>query len=896
MADDKLRDAYRKACKNLVEYCLANDGLKSHKKWKKELPKLIEPVLQRIATQDVELRDAYRKSHANIVKYLVAGGSEPDPPDDAKKLDSKKYEDTLAEHLKPVLQEINNQLERKYEDKHVKIKKAIIQCNSMHPKVTARLRIPWKMSKKDWNFTRRRATSAILCLHPDRPTHILTEILLRLKPYPNQEFADRSRKDWVGILLNKDANTKWRDEVKDKYYVCFVEDWSKSELFSENMRDQLEVFREKNKGTAMVALGKEYPPPKEFQCVTKRVFNWFERHQETRNAFYLADLVDSEQLAGIAAELEIGEKTKISDINDFLKDCQWMMNRYVFSLILEAEKTYSGEGPSYPNAYFSYTEVKEDGEKTKTYEMINNLIDLFTPYDSNNDGQEKINERYNGYKFNKMGIIENLFKKIRIHFEITKGEMGKYAIGYKKHAYEVACVVAGIMDVLFYDKPDSTTSDKPGSTTSIETIVRQCSPGLEGIEKQLEDAKVPFLFRQLFKGLSKEDQLFLIPQYREHFIHSFYVFIFGVALMSYAPIHVIPPNLRLSRFGKEEEEEKKVKEQLKKWFLVSMWHDIAYMIEKGNQVLEQHVLSLMRDGRRTKGLLPWLPSLGNLLQVDKLLDEIRELSEGSIKLCPILMKKIKGTDIARRLTGDIVIAAAFERRDHGVWSAMMFNHAWAADMTKLYFTNSHRGKRPDELLKEIAKAIIPHHLADWDVRGMLKDYDKIKGLPDKCTSEGTMAQVAKFCIDSSTTDLPSITCNDISCPGTPVITVPYNGNEMGYLLGICDMISQAGREDTELPADTISDLGIQYKEIKEEKIKNGKKMKTNLSLHLKYKKNVVDECLFCKRYVQPSLFLGLTVCRHRIEDKAIRINITSDRNINPQYGYFYNPSLSGENE
>ena len=103
---------------------------------------------------DDEIRDAYRKSYANIVKYLVAGGSEPDPLDDAKKLDSKKYADTLEAHLKPVLLEIDNQLKRKYTDKCVGIKKAIIQCNSLHPNVNARLRILWKMSTEDREFIR----------------------------------------------------------------------------------------------------------------------------------------------------------------------------------------------------------------------------------------------------------------------------------------------------------------------------------------------------------------------------------------------------------------------------------------------------------------------------------------------------------------------------------------------------------------------------------------------------------------------------------------------------------------------------------------------------------------------------------------------------------------------
>ena len=57
--------------------------------------------------------------------------------------------------------------------------------------------------------------------------------------------------------------------------------------------------------------------------------------------------------------------------------------------------------------------------------------------------------------------------------------------------------------------------------------------------------------------------------------------------------------------------EKTLQKDLKTWFLVSMWHDIAYMVEKGNKVLEQHITSFLQPNERNKGLLPWHPSLGN---------------------------------------------------------------------------------------------------------------------------------------------------------------------------------------------------------------------------------------------------------------------------------------------
>jgi len=664
MTDKKMRGAYQEAYKNLIKHFVGDDAAESYKKCENELPKLIKLVLDEIGKQDDKLRDAYREAHDKIVEYMISGTLESNSGDDgAGNNKLKNYRDKWKECLTPILSEIVDQLKTKHGET-VKIKTAVIQCNSLHPKINARLRIPWRPEGYD---TRKipddgNDKNAILYLHPDKPTHILTEILLRLKPQPTsesdkQKTVSGSQKDWVGILRdNVDQNGQPNpilEEAKAKNEYLYEAPWDEMESFSNEIRSQLETWRKDNEEAerAVVALGEEYPKKEDFRCVTERVYYWFLNNHDAKNAFYLADLVDSEQLAGLAAELKFEDNIGIPEINAFLKDCQWMLNRYVFSLIQQVEKAYSGEGPSYPDAYFSYS---ENGD----YEMIKNLIVLFTPYDSSSDGEGKINERYKDCEFNNMGVIEDLFRKIRVHFEITKGEMGKYAIGYKKHAYEVACVVAGIMDVLFFDRPDST------NTTSVETIVRQCSPGLEEIDGRLKDAGVPFLFRQLFKGLSKEDQLFLIPQYREHFIHSFYVFVFGAVLMSYAPINVVPPSLRLSRFGEGERDE--VKEQLKKWFLVSMWHDIAYMIEKGNMVLEQHILSLMREGRREKGLLPWLPSLGNLMQVDKLLEEIRKLSKGAIEICSKITENITDKDLAERLPGDVVIAAAFERRDHGV--------------------------------------------------------------------------------------------------------------------------------------------------------------------------------------------------------------------------------------
>ncbi len=172
------------------------------------------------------------------------------------------------------------------------------------------------------------------------------------------------------------------------------------------------------------------------------------------------------------------------------------MNRYVFNLILHVEKAHSSDGVLYRDAYFFEKSSNE-------YPMINKIIKLLTlPHPTTAESKP-----YSGKPFINFTIISQLFKKIRVHFELTKGLRGAYFHGYKKHAYEVACTVGGIMDILFFNGFD--VNDK-----SIETIIRQSGPNLDKIDDRLEKMHVPFLFRQLFKGLSKEDQLFLIPKYR----------------------------------------------------------------------------------------------------------------------------------------------------------------------------------------------------------------------------------------------------------------------------------------------------------------------------------------------------------------------------------------------
>lgn len=194
-----------------------------------------------------------------------------------------------------------------------------------------------------------------------------------------------------------------------------------------------------------------------------------------------------------------------------------------------------------------------------------------------------------------------------------------------------------------------------------------------------------------------------------------------------------------------------------------------------------------------------------------------------------------------------------------------------------------------KLRQSIAKAITPHHLADWDVRKILKDYDYLREvLPDNCATEDTISKLSKE-------EKPSIECKlavDDVCSNQPVFTIDYESNKLGYLLGICDMLSQAGRENAELPTETGSRLGIKYRNIE---VCADSGQKNSLTVFLKYKKpDDMDDDIFRSRYVQPALYLGLKVKQSNTESIMISAggsNVSSDKKK-----CFYLPSLNGEDE
>ena len=426
-------------------------------------------------------------------------------------------------------------------------------------------------------------------LQPDKPTHLLTEILWRLKPK-----SEIGKRDWIGLIKNgpgPDRINELAEEMQMYVFSC-----NNRHLYVENFLPILENWRKKNadEGKALVDLKEEYTK-KHVEDLTQKVReNWlFGEESSHNNVFFIVDIAESEQLAGIDMELqlppEVTKKT-LDEVDKLLHDCQWMVSQYIVGLVSRVEKVHSVSGGLYRDMYF-YKEMEDTEVKREfTYPMIDNLCKFLNT------------ETYSERTFSKWPFIKLLFRKLRTHFEVVGGQRGNYCLGYRNHAYEVVCTVAGVMDVLFEfgESPSKGEDGKPLRPNSIEDIVRQSGPYLTQIQDKLkEKTEIPFLFRQLFRGLSAENQLFVIPMYREHFIHSFYTFVFGLILMCRPPHNTIPRSLRIIGKGKHQS-----RELLKEWFMVSMWHDIAYILQKGSSVLEQYVLRFMQGKIRYKGLLP----------------------------------------------------------------------------------------------------------------------------------------------------------------------------------------------------------------------------------------------------------------------------------------------------
>jgi len=730
--------------------------------------------------EQVDYKDifvAYKKSWSNLVDFFEKKNAE-----NSDDKDKYEYEKSITEAIRPVLFSFVYNVADKAGFKF-KIGRAIIQVNSLYKK--RRIRIPvngqdikhetkfndWEREdgeQKRWSDSffdpekNKENGRELMYLQPDKPVHLLTELMWR---FNNKDNGD------VGcfIALKPNAN-EFLHKIKDNNYF-------KKIILKENTFVKGDSEIDTEIGTQLrdlVKFPKVRLPYGEYtaddcKVILKTPFDIFYgdnklyTYERPKNIIYISDIIETDYLGAFDFELVIDEtidkelegklkETTEEELEEFISKLRFYFSKFIVELLSNFERNYASSEPIYRNLYFELFNKNNNP-------CLKKFIEYLTPED----------------EIRCFEIKEVLFK-IKSHFTMADSNIGLYWRGYKRHAYEVACTVAGVIDILF------AITKKNGERLCIESIIRSQGVGLEKLSSILKKEDVPYIFIQLFRGLEREKELFLLPKYREHFIHSFYCFSFGLILLNKRKDipTIVPDNLNIYSESDDGKDCDNLKSLIQQWFITAMWHDIAYTLEKGNEIIEKYVLNFMDDPKRYRNVLPWVPHVGSLLQIDNLLDELKFLSkENTITLNKkIMLKKDKNIEAK-----DIVLAVAFDNVNHGIWSSLFAHHA----LFNHYKDKNNSIDQKKEFINQICRAILPHHLANWDVDKILKDFELLGKKPKWIN----------------------------------IARINIKNNRLGYLLSLCDIFCQAGREYLEYTEDKekASDMQIRFSDMEIEKNK-----------------------------------------------------------------------------
>jgi len=176
-----------------------------------------------------------------------------------------------------------------------------------------------------------------------------------------------------------------------------------------------------------------------------------------------------------------------------------------------------------------------------------------------------------------------------------------------------------------------------------------------------------------FEGLLRMD-----IRYRDHFIHQFQVFLLGYYMINRSG------NLQnllveyLKEKGCSGSNEELLDQVITCWFLSSMFHDIAYPIEKTNKLLGSYLKAafLKRDFhyevreitpeellKELRLTIPW----GNFLGIyDGIFDYYKTI------LCDLICERIEG-DVKQNITKTL-IPQIVKNQNHGLFSALILMH------------------------------------------------------------------------------------------------------------------------------------------------------------------------------------------------------------------------------
>ena len=758
-----------------------------------------------------QIAKAYQESWANIEEMFKKHTEVDEVINDVKEGKVKEYVTKLRKRIEPMLNSLAGT-----KMGNLSIGRGLVRVNSskFHRRINLWLGGDGDHEWQDFwlsdsQYEKIPTEKDLVFAHPDQIKHLLTELMWRFQPLGNgngiksfivtQKAKTFSTDTPVKVIKIEEEtqinDSHWLDTMITKVLVPL--DKPKFPLLNRND-----------------GLYRSDEIKKILETPTKVLFGSIEPYfgSGPESIVCVPDLIETSTIGGLEFELlGFGDKSlSATDLEEFIDAVRWKL-RLVIELISNAEKTFSVRGKVYKDAYFHKTEGHSD--TGPTYPALDNILELTQPPEARTD------------------VVRKLLEKVYGHFAKAK-HSGEHWREYQSHTFEVACTVGGVIDTLW----------PSARKVMIENMVCARGPTLDGLQKELNDEKRKFI-PQLFRGLEREKDLFLLPQYRDHFIHSFYCFVLGLILMSKNNV-LLSNELHLKDIDYSEKENRERKKEdedsdrklLQKWFIISMGHDIAYIMQKGGDVVEKFVLDYLQSNP-SKKLMQWSLCVRDLLQFGKFPQYLTNVSDTAFTIHPENLKKVLRQTICQEIVNDV----AHRQIQHDIWSSMFIMHSLGSCAE--YLQDKYKWIPTD--LDAVGRAILPHHVLSWN---------------DK---EGHLMNLLR-------------TDDSVACEVDWNPRINKKDNPMGYLLFLCDTISQAGRLAPEL---NEGDLDI--REMKFQKIEVTPE-RLHIELNYVFKEQYDDDKIteelikaMNNHYDKPFVCLGL----EQSNAETISVVLSSDRPI-----------------
>jgi hypothetical protein len=195
----------------------------------------------------------------------------------------------------------------------------------------------------------------------------------------------------------------------------------------------------------------------------------------------------------------------------------------------------------------------------------------------------------------------------------------------------------------------------------------------------------------LFRALDFEDQLKLVPSYREHFIHCFHAWCLGFWLLC------LRHGGQFVLFDRVSERERIP--AIRAWFVAALFHDIGYPVSKMEDVFVKIVQDFIHKGLEVRPQPKWSELLRSpRLQECFLGDPFLRRTGGALALKPPRHGLMPATEVNYRL-----VKALLTSTHHSVLGGLIVHY---------HLTHHRRAYRHAESLQDAILPILVHHAGD----------------------------------------------------------------------------------------------------------------------------------------------------------------------------------------